>query len=457
MRKANFRVILILVIVAIAGLAILLLSGKSSVQWWETYRPDDKQPYGATVFHQLLKDVRQGQPFHVVTDTLANELPEDPGAQVDNYLFIGNEAYPDSADTEQLIRFVQAGNNAFFLVNTVSNRFLDSLLVLEQEVMPEAVEPEMEEFNEDEGYSDEEVYEEEYYENESWEIEQTSATYYDSCATLYLNNKNLIPYPLVRRFEYERGYNNWTYLQDKLASIDGNEAEVLGQINRTYTNFIRVKYGKGFIYVHTTPLAFTNYFMLSDTVNDYTREVMSYLGEGHIYWDEENRDYDFKAYKRNMGANLSEEGPLEFILSERPLRTAWYLLLLAALLYLIFGARRQQRIIAVADNMDNTSIEYAEVISQLFMKQSDHKKLILLKMELFKAHLRERFMIRLPLTGEEENGKLFAHIAQRSGVDQSLIESIFTQYHYLSVIEGVSTASMLEFHQKIEQFYVLSK
>ncbi len=360
---------------------------------------------------------------------------------------------------------MKAGNNAFFLLNEVSNRFLDSLLVLQPEIVPEELDAEIEEYDEfdeyEEEYYDEEEYEDEEYSEEyddyQWEIEQTSDNYYDSCATLYLNQNNVIPYPLVRRFDYQRVFNTWTFLQDNLASIDGNNAEVLGTIDRTYTNFIRVQYGKGYIYVHTTPLIFSNYFMLSDTVNTYTREVMSYLGDGHIYWDEENRDYDFKSFKRNMRENISEEGPLEFILSERPLRTAWYLLLLAAILYLIFGARRQQRIIPVADNMENTSIESAEVISQLFMKQSDHTKLILLKMELFKAHLRERFMIRLPLTQEEENSKLFAHIAQRTGVEQSLIESIFLQYHLLSVIEGVNTPVMLEFHQKIEQFYVLSK
>jgi hypothetical protein len=274
---------------------------------------------------------------------------------------------------------------------------------------------------------------------------------------LSLQNSDVPDYPLMRRFDYQITMNDFAYFADSVYSVDGNRAVVLGSFNQIYPNLIRVKYGKGFIYLHSNPLVFTNYFMLSDTVHDYTREIMSHLGSGKVYWDEENRDYDFNAFTYQADERLPDEGPLEFILSERTLRTAWYLLLLGGLLYLIFGARRQQRIIPVKDNMDNTSIEYAEVISQLFMKQSDHKKLILLKMDLFKSHLRERFMIRLPQTKEEENDNFFQYVAQKTGVSADLVKTIFVRYEYLSVIEGVTTPEMLEFHQYIEDFYSHSK
>jgi hypothetical protein len=78
-------------------------------------------------------------------------------------------------------------------------------------------------------------------------------------------------------------------------------------------------------------------------------------------------------------------------------------------------------------------------------------------MDLFKSHLRERFMIRLPPTREEENDRFFQYVAQKTGVSADLVKTIFVRYEYLSVIDGVTTPDMLEFHQYIEDFYTHSK
>src|SRR5690606_9146250 len=107
------------------------------------------------------------------------------------------------------------------------------------------------------------------------------------------------------------------------------------------------------------------------------------------------------------------------------LRMAWYLILSGTILYLMFGAKRKQRIVEPIENMENTSIEYAEVISQMFMKQRDHKKLITMKMELFKSFLRDRFKVKLPMQIQEEDDNLFAEIGYKSDVKTEHIKSIF--------------------------------
>jgi len=189
---------------------------------------------------------------------------------------------------------------------------------------------------------------------------------------------------------------------------------------------------------------------------NYCRDALSYLGNGNVYWDEENRTYDYKAPNHHSQAETPSkpsESPLEFILSERGLRNAWYLILAGAILYLMFGAKRKQRIVRPIENMENTSIEYAEVISQMFMKQSDHKKLVTMKMDLFKSFLRDRFRIKLPLNSHEESENLYLEISQKSNISISLVKDIFDNYNYLNTIVQVETAEMLVFHNKIEHFY----
>lgn len=189
---------------------------------------------------------------------------------------------------------------------------------------------------------------------------------------------------------------------------------------------------------------------------NYCRDALSYLGNGNIYWDEENRTYDYKAANHPSQANTPSkpsEGPLEFILSEPALKTAWYLILSATILYLMFGAKRKQRIVEPMENMENTSIEYAEVISQMFMKQKDHKKLVSMKMDLFKSFLRDRFRIKLPQKRSDESDVLFNEIATKSNIPANYVRDIFENYHYLDTIVEVETAEMLSFHHKLEHFY----
>jgi len=253
--------------------------------------------------------------------------------------------------------------------------------------------------------------------------------------------------------------NEWPYFRDSLRTWRGDRIETLGYFDEEYNNYIRLDYGKGSIYFHSTPIVFTNYYMRNDTAMNYCRHAFQSLGTGEFYWDEENRKYDYKAMQKNGDTTPSKpgEGPLEFILSEPSLRAAWYLMILAVLLYLIFGARRKQRIIAVTKNMENTSIEYAEVISQMFMKQKDHKKLVMMKMELFKSFIRERFNLRLPTHMKDEDESLYKEISQKSSVPLDLVSAIFEDHKVLSSIVEVDTADMLGFHKKIEQFYITCK
>ncbi|MBL0316325.1 MAG: hypothetical protein IPP69_11295 [Flavobacteriales bacterium] len=107
--------------------------------------------------------------------------------------------------------------------------------------------------------------------------------------------------------------------------------------------------------------------------------------------------------------------------------------------------------------MENTSIEYAEVISQMFMNQQDHKKLVRMKMDMLKSFIRDRYGIRLPLQMIEEDETLYESISQKSSIPKDLIQNIFEKHKILSSIVTVDTREMLEFHQLTEKFYSLSK
>ncbi|MCC6600836.1 MAG: DUF4350 domain-containing protein [Crocinitomicaceae bacterium] len=455
----NLTVLIAISLLVLLGVGIyLFVNSGQKWKWYHNYKSNSEHPFGTSIIRNIIKEAA-GVRFVEMQDSFPLEFPTDTVRGVSNYLYLGQTLYIDSTETQRLLKFLEAGNKVFLFTESVSNLLTDSLL--KQGI----TEDEPEEYNEFEMYEDDNDFEQINPDEPGDEtiyyppFSKSEVTFQviDSVVELSLSGstEKLIPLALADRYDGKIIREYWTSFVDHLESYSGQKAEVLGTFNKKYPNLVMVKQGAGYLYIHSTPLIFTNYYMLNDTAMNYNRSILSNMGSGKIFWDESNREYDYKAQPNDAG--IPNEGPLEFILSEPSMRKGWYLLLAGGILYLSFGARRHQRIIPATENMENTSIEYAEVISQLFMKQSDHRQLIVLKMDLFKLFLRERLGIRVPHQPAEINEKLYDTIAQQSGINAALIQSVFDQYKYFMVAESVDTPSMLDFHNKLEEFYFHSR
>jgi hypothetical protein len=406
---------------------------------WQVYlRPNGSEPYDTEVLYKLLQNVRDNQVFYTIEDSLEIRL-QDSSEAVDNYVFLGDDLYIDSLEISTLIEFVENGNNIFFFSSIPTNPLLYELVKKKNEDIY---------LNEHEYDSNSLV------SRYMWETTDTN--------TISNIANNSFHYSHYRNFE--KSHYDYHYFYDSLFVKDSVYMEVLGTYTRPddfggeemeYPEFIRFKYGKGFIYFHSNPVRFTNYYCINDSLTPYVQAVFAHLGQGKVIWDEESRHYEYN--NADHSPQLPNEGPLEFILSEPSLRRAWYLLLAGIILYLAFGAKRKQRIIPVTENMENTSIEYAETISQLFMKQQDHSKLVKLKIELFKAFVRERLNIYVPVHLEQWDDGFTRTIAQRSGVRTELIALLVGQCKKYDVPTSVETENMLEFHNNLEEFYFYCK
>ncbi len=445
MKRDNLIIyIMIVLAVLLVGIIVYFSLNSNRVKWAETYAPDDEMPYGTSVIYNLMQNVRSEQQFTLIKDSTHEELPTDPTGKKDSYIFIGQTLYADSADVKKLLDFVEAGNNAFVISNQPASLLFDTLF-----------QAAVDQYDDEIGmYEGDDYYYDSYANKRIYYVQ-------DSSISLYLQDPQFAnsSCELSKKYNFETVMNSWAYFKDGLLSRYGKPAELIGGFDEGYANYIRIKYGKGEFYFHSTPLVFTNYSMLNDTTMRHSRDALAYLGDGHVYWDEDNRDYDTGGISKNKNEQPDKpsEGPMEFILSEPSLRAGWYLLIFTVLLYLFFGAKRKQRIIANQEKMDNTSIEYAQVLSQMFMKQKDHRKLVLMKMELFKAQVRDRYGIRLPLKKEEENTALFLEIASKSGISQERVRNIFENHNVHLSMDTVNSEEMLTFHQMLEYYYLHCK
>lgn len=404
----------------LAGCLVILLFNSCGKRhnWWEHYRPESKDPYGTWLVSKLLKEYFPGEKFEAIKDSLNAKL--DQQTTPANYIFIGPWFSVDSLEMASLLNFVKRGGHAFIASQEIPYPLLDTLGKFECINFS--------------AYIDTAFYE----------------NFVSDSATIL----NFV-HPELRKeggFDYkywawqEVGIYNWDYLPPDLFCEGQTVFASLGTLQKDmFINFAKATYGNGAFYFHSTPIAFTNYHLLRENGLDYAAKVFSHLPKAPILWDNFDNRFNHQARRQS---NYSES-PLKYILSQPPLAWAWYTLLGMALFYLVFRAKRRQRIIPVLEQNTNTSLEFIGTIGRLYFNQNNHKQLALQKMKLFLGFVRERY--HLPTRDLDSHfSKTLAAIAE---VPEEVLGKILMLHRNIERSGFVSENTLVDFHQLMEQFY----
>lgn len=430
LNQKNIRYILIAAVVILAAVFFVLnRSSKPTFDWDENYREDNKEPYGTYLIYNLLEKHFKGKDFELMTEKLSEKLPTETD-QPTNYVFIGEGIYLDSADLQTMLTFVENGNNAFIAAKSLPDELMFDYLYNYSIACDGAL----------------------------WDGFSTAK---DTISTLGLYHPNLTE-SKGTSFKYVRNFETATYRWhyfDEMYFCDYEYEDFLsiGDIDGEFVNFVKVPYGDGNFYLHSTPLAFTNFHLIEEYGLDYANKVFAHLSEGDIYWDAYNHVGEIRSSNNDEDdlddmfepVSLSEDSPLQYILSEDSLRWAWYLLLVLGLLYLIFRAKRRQRIIPVKEPNANTSLEFIETIGRLYFQQNNHLKLEEQKMKLFLNFIRERYH----LATHNIDDKFVEKLAQVSSVKQAKVKSIFSLYQSHAKKTEIFEEQLITFHQAMDYFY----
>ncbi len=436
------------VVIALAVTAILLIvlfaifgSGSSKkFNWMETYKENSVQPYGTKVVRSMLDDFfPDGEVKDIKTD-LPTDLPLRPDGGA-NYVFVGEAMFLDTADVEQLLEFVSNGNNAFISCKSLP---YDLMFYLYYHVC-------LDEFGLDVPWND-------------------LNTTRDTMALM-----NFFHNDLLDSLDYEYRYvsknvvrrYNWHYLDSIYFCNMDNGFSELGsfkdRFGREHVNFAMIPYMEpdeeddpgGMFYIHTNPIAFTNFQMVDEIGKGYAEKVLSHLSEGDTYWDAYSRIKEVTSRRRNsLRSNTAEltlgnQTPLKYILENKHLSWAWYTLVGMGILYLMFRAKRRQRIIPVHEANTNTSLEFISTIGALYFNKQNHLKLCQQKMKMFLSFIRNRYGI----STKKKDDIFMEKLSKLSSVDQKELSSIFDYYNNINRSSVVSDETLKGFHQALEEIY----
>jgi hypothetical protein len=219
-------------------------------------------------------------------------------------------------------------------------------------------------------------------------------------------------------------------------------------------NFIRLKIGNGQLLLHTNPILFTNFYLITREGHAYAQEVFSHLGKrDKIYWDFTARSMS-KAQARQERPRPPQRSPMEYVFAQQPLRWAWYLLLGTTLLYVLFRGKRRQRIVPVLPQNRNTALEFVRTIARLYFLQQNHASILHKQMQFFLSFIRQRYR----LVTRDLNDELINRISIRANVPYETVKAIFDRYAELSKKlknpgVTVSASTLNDFYQRIQRFH----
>jgi len=365
----------------------------------ESFAKNDKKPFGTYIAYQQLnvmfsqntiknKTLSFDKTWNSISDTSSLYVCFAPA------LFVNDE------EVKAMLDYVYAGNNLFIAANYIDDALLKKI-------------------------SCEEVAGAGTYFNVLDSLRTTSTKSTDSTFSyFYKPFKNYIKYK------------------------DSEFTKVLGFNEDDKPNYILYFHGKGKLFLHCDPKAFSNYFLLKKENYRYMQDAFSYANNfpDHLYWD----DYYRRLFsKRSSGSRDSNFSTFNVLMSHPPLAWAFWLFLLLLLLYILFGGKRRQRVIDKIKPNVNTTVAFTETIGLLYLQNKDNKNIAEKMAAYFNEHVRNSYFLNTSMVNED----FITTLSRKSGVDKERVESLYRAIYHAHNNLVVDDYQLLSLNEQIQNFY----
>lgn len=395
--KQDRKYILFVLVLFALFLALMFLRTES-ISWVPTFSVNEKSPFASRALYERLPDLfEQNSPRVLYIPATEFKQEQDTSTVPFNYLLIGQSLKMDKFDTRALISLVSNGNSVFIAAESLSSSLEDTL-----------------------GF---------YPVMNAWK----GTSPFDEVDTLKLGFEK--PYFTSQKQFSMRPEDNKYAIS---VSDSASEVEILSRNSEGNPVYVRRKMGKGYVYLHSVPLAFTNFYLLPARNDEYISRCFSFLPVAPVFWDE--------YYK--VGRNESTS-PIRVILANKSLRLAWVMLLIFTLLYMLFQSKRRQRIIPVIKPFENSTLQFVETLGRLYLSQKDHKALALKKILYFSEKVRHRFLL-IPEFSKLESAKQVSH---KTGIPLDEVSELFKWIHHIQNSSDISPETLVKLNKMMESFW----
>jgi hypothetical protein len=391
MRK-DWKYILYLILAFGLFVAVKLLS-PHQYDWTVTFAHDDKNPYGAYALSELLPDIF---PENGVRHTYLTLYEiKDSLKRSGNILSISSNFSAGKEDTEALLKHVAAGGSAFISAHYFLGHFSDTLKLSTYD-----------------------------YFFKGGDILARNDT-----AVIQFVNPSL---DTTKQFYFKRD-NTHNYFN----KFDTTRTTVIAMNDRGNPVTVRVAWGKGALILNCTPLAFTNIYLLSKENHKYASTTLSYLPKTDVEWTE----------YYHIG-RMEAQTPLRFILTNEPLRWAYYLVVISILLFMLVEIKRKQRVIPIIKPLENTTLEFVSTIGNLYYQSGEHKNVAEKKIHFFLDQVRTKYW----LSSHKLDEAFIQALTRKSGKPEEEVRGLITVIIFILNSRDIAVDRLVDLNERIEKF-----
>lgn len=371
----------------------------------ETYSSTDTKPFGGNVAFRLLQNSYPDN-FVQVSRNAFNEtgmLSYDTSAL---YFCLAKNFYTNENEVDHIMEFVYKGSTFFLSSSNIDSLFMNKIFckVTNRDRMMAMISP----------------------------------TYQNTTTTL-INEAN------TSKDTFAYFYKPFTsYFSD----INGNYSRIVGYNAFQEANCIVFFWGKGKIFLHTDPRAFSNYFLLTNNNHRYLQQLLQLCDDSpeHLYWSDH---YNRLSNKENS----SSFSTLSEIMKHPPLASAFWLALVMLVILMLFGSKRRQRIIKTIPPNVNSSVAFTETIARLYLQKRDNKIIAEKMITYFNDFIRNNYFLYAN-SGTEEFVKV---LSRKSGVPLDNTISLYKTIQQLNESVSVNDLQLLSLSNQIQEFYKTKK
>lgn len=210
-------------------------------------------------------------------------------------------------------------------------------------------------------------------------------------------------------------------------------------------NLLGMHIGEGKVILHSTPIAFTNFFTLYQHNYAYIQKILrlSQTPVRKVIWDE------YFLYETDERNTSGGGGALSVILKYVNFRWALFVTMALLLIYVLTAVKRKQRLIPVYAKPANDSLAFVKTVSELYYEKGDHKNLAEKLTLYFLDYVRNRYKMSTQTINQE-----FARsLAVKAAVPEEDTIAIVDFIHTIQLQGTLSGEQLMRYHAILETFY----
>ncbi len=379
----------------------------------ETYRKNDKKPFGAYVAYQMLEqlypdNIRRAKKEPI--EKTSNDIADTSAL----YISISRDLFTSDEDVTGIMELVAAGNEVLLAAANFDNNLL----------------------------------------------EEIGCKFANTGEYLQLITKHMRDTEVKLRPRYRVDSSGFGYFYKPFTNyfydFDSSATQVLGYNDKGNPDFIVYFHGKGKLFLHCDPRAFSNYFLLQRENYKYMQMLMGYTRPDpqHLYWNDYYVNVSQKrsgggSGGRKKGSNNNDRSGSTFSGLKGPLWTAFWIALTLLLLYILYGIKRKQRAIAQVKPNENTTVTFTETIGLLYLQKKDNRNIADKMITYFNEFIRNQYF----LNTSQVNDAFMTTLSRKSGVPLHRVESLCRAISHAQQSTTIDDYQLLSLNEQIQNFY----